>query len=102
MFSEKCKYYFSIFFLSAFILIKASGLHAFAHNHHVGDADNCALCQLSSRDAGTAIILFSNDFSLEVFRTFIPTEQVDHYEHLAQKRIKVSNLFNRPPPTDIV
>lgn len=97
MFSQKSKHTIAQIFLFAFILIKASGLHAFAH-HDSDKASHCVLCQLSSRDNLTPAIKLDNTVNFEIFEKHIYVKIINHYINLASEKPAIFELFSRPPP----
>src|SRR5699024_2800676 len=97
MFSQKTKHTLAYVFLISFVLLKISGLHAFAH-HSQDDIRNCVICHLTSRDNSTPVISFDNHVEIGIFRTLVFPRVVNHYISLTSERPEVCELFNRPPP----
>lgn len=97
MLSQKTKSILSLVFLSVFILIKASGLHAIAHDHD--SVKDCIWCHLSGTDSSTPILACS-DASVEFINLNPPVfvEVVDHYIPVASSKMDVCSIFNKPPP----
>lgn len=103
MISSNTKQIIAQVFLFAFIFIKASGLHAFVHDHDsVYETDKCVLCQISSRDNLTPVINWKNNVSLQRFMQVYFTEINNLYTSLSPNQPAVCELFNKPPPTDTV
>jgi len=99
MYSQRTKQLIAQVFLFAFILIKASGLHAFVHLHDSADqANQCALCHFSSKDNSTPLLTWDNAVELLLFNTPLFPVSENHYENLASEKPAVCELFNRPPP----
>src|SRR5690625_1254633 len=103
MISLKAKQIIAQVFLFAFVFIKASGLHAFVHDHgSVYETDKCVLCQISSRDNLTPAIHLENDVDLHHFVQIHYTKINTLYTPLFSKQPAVCDLFNKPPPADTV
>lgn len=99
MFSQVIKHITVQVFLIAFILLKASGLHAFAHSHDSQNNTNlCFICHISSRDDTTPLISIDNNVDFVNFSDHYFMEVIDSYENLASKKLCISELLNKPPP----
>lgn len=100
MLSQKTKNILSLVFLSVFILIKASGLHAVTHNHD--SAKDCIWCHLSGTDSTTPI-LTGPDSSVEFvnLNPVIYLEVTDHYVPVASCKMDVCSIYNKPPPATV-
>ncbi len=98
MFSRQTKHIIALFFLSAFILIKVSGLHVFLHNDHPNQANKCILCHLVNRDNATPVLAVDNSFHLNAVTQLFFPEVINHYTSIIREKPATCELFNRPPP----
>lgn len=99
MFSKKSIQFIAQFFLFAFILIKASGLHAFVHVHDsTDDIDQCTICHLNNRDDSTPVISFEAVGEFILWNDFQYVENFAYFYNLPSEKLSISELFNKPPP----
>lgn len=101
MFSEKTKHIGIHLFLIAFLLLKASGLHAFTHAHEHDahdDLQSCFICHVSSRDDAAPMISTNSDIDFITFNIHHFVETTNFYESIVSEKMCVSELFNKPPP----
>src|SRR5690625_1989588 len=101
MFSEKVKHIGLHVFLIAFLLLKASGLHALTHAHSHDahdDLQSCFICHVSSRDDTAPMVSADNDIDFVIFNVHHFIENTDSYENFISGKLCVSELFNKPPP----
>lgn len=100
MLSRDTKQIIAGLFLFAFLLIKASGLHALTHAHDsLDEVSKCTLCHLSKRDNHTPLISFDTNPFVAEYLEVVFIQITDFYEFLFSDKPEVSELFNKPPPT---
>ncbi len=98
MLSKAQKHIIAQVFLFAFILLKASGLHALTHLHHPDQVDKCTLCHVSQRD-NTTPNLAPTPIELPVFIVApIYAEPTVVCFPVYNKKLAINQLVNRPPP----
>lgn len=99
MFSKAHKHIIAQLFLFAFILLKASGLHAFVHTHDSADQINkCILCHVSVRDQITPNIT-PEPIEIPAAPLFVaPIAQTVCYTAIFYQPLTLMQPVNRPPP----
>ncbi|MFD2568587.1 hypothetical protein [Pseudotenacibaculum haliotis] len=91
---------FSIFLLSAFLLLKVADAHAFSHFSDDFDANDCELCQVISDSKQLKPVLNSSFVEVEEKNVFFLEKNTINagYEAPMLCIACPSFVYNKPPP----